>query len=65
MKALVRVPAPASRGDIVEVREQNIRPWRGVVGAVKFSPVSGWWCEVREERGIYVVAGELVRVVPG
>ena len=35
------------RGEAVTVHEENIAPWSGVVTALKFSPVSGWWIEIR------------------
>ena len=45
-------PAPAlSRGDTVEVREDNRRPWRGEVLSVKPTR-SAWWVEVRGEDGL-------------
>lgn len=44
------------RGETVEVHEPGIRPWRGTVNAVKWSPASGWWCEVaREGVGTWVI----------
>jgi hypothetical protein len=53
---LTKTAAPFARGDLVEVREQGIRPWVGPVGAVKWSPVSGWWVEVRREGvGTYTI----------
>lgn len=41
------------RGDKVEVHEDGLRPWTGVVTYPKWSSESGWWYEVREdfERG--------------
>ena len=38
--------APYSRGDRVEITEEGIRPWPGMVTAVKPSFVSGWWIDV-------------------
>lgn len=50
---VVRTPVPAQRGDRVEIREKGISPWCGMVAAVKWSSVSGWWLEVqREEDGV-------------
>jgi hypothetical protein len=41
------------RGDRVRVTEAGIEPWRGIVNAIKFSKVSGWWVEVeRAEDGM-------------
>lgn len=39
-------PPPLQRGARVRVTEQNIRPWNGIVGSMKHSPVSGWWAEI-------------------
>jgi hypothetical protein len=46
---LESTPAPFARGDEVLVTEEAIRPWAGVVTAVKWSNVSGWWIEIRTE----------------
>jgi hypothetical protein len=47
------------RGDRITVSEPGIRPWIGVVGAVKFSPITGWWFEVaREDDGLSYVVPE-------
>lgn len=50
-RAVVHTPAPFARGDRVEVAEEHLTDWRGTVGSVKFSPVSGWWLEVEDEDG--------------
>lgn len=55
MKTLAKTPAPFERGESVLVSEENIRPWHGDVAAVKWSPRSGWWIDVRREEGGYWV----------
>jgi len=37
-----------ARGDRVTVREENIRPWTGVVTATKLG-AAAWWAEVRRD----------------
>jgi hypothetical protein len=45
-------PAPdLQRGDTVRVSLENIRPWDGVVTAIKPSSESGWWIDVKDEEG--------------
>ncbi len=62
-----RKPAPNPRfrrGDVVQVREDGIRPWSGEVKAVKWSHVSGWWCDVeREDSLVWIVHEDKVRAV--
>jgi hypothetical protein len=48
-KQLERTPAPLARGQLVQVAEVNIRPWRAVVRGQKWSSVSGWWIDVERE----------------
>ncbi len=52
------------RGTRVLVSEQGIRPWTGIVGSRKVSPLTGWWLEVRrDDDGMtYVVSGSIVQV---
>lgn len=38
-----------SRGTKVLVTEENIRPWGGEVGSIKWSPKSGWLADVRRD----------------
>lgn len=57
-------PPPFARGIQVEVTEENIRPWTGTVRALKFSMVSGWWAEVVDERGTWVIPARYVTPVP-
>lgn len=55
MSTATRKPVPnprLRRGDEVRVRENGMRPWSGEVRSVKWSAVSGWWCEVEREDGI-------------
>ena len=62
-QTLERTDPPARFGDRVEVHEENIRPWAGTVGAVKWSPVSGWWAEVRSDDAdvTWIVAASCLR----
>lgn len=55
--------APFDRGEDVVVTEEGIRPWGGTVLAVKWSPRSGWWCEVDREdgSGVWYVRSQEVR----
>lgn len=49
MVARTKTAALHDRGDVVTVEGGPWpRPWRGVVQTVKWSPLSGWWIEVRE-----------------
>jgi hypothetical protein len=48
----VHTEQPFARGVEVEVTEENIRPWRGVVRAVKWSHLSGWWVEIERDDDI-------------
>lgn len=41
--------APFERGDRVEITEEGIRPWTGVVTALKPSFASGWWIDVKRD----------------
>lgn len=60
-KVLEHEPALHSRGDEVVVDEPGIRPWTGVVTAVKHSPVSGWYVEIRRgDEGTYVMPAHVV-----
>jgi hypothetical protein len=64
--APVWFPCPFKADDRVEVREQGIRPWYGVVISVKWSAVSGWWLDVERDdsdRAVWVVQAVLARVV--
>jgi hypothetical protein len=40
------------KGDTVRVALENIRPWEGVVTAIKPSSESGWWIDVVDEDGM-------------
>lgn len=44
-------PARIQRGSLVEVAEENRRPFRGLAMSVKHSSVSGWWVEVKPDDG--------------
>jgi hypothetical protein len=64
--APVWFPCPFKPDDRVEVREQNIRPWLGVVISVRWSAVSGWWLDVERDdsdRAVWVVQAGLARAV--
>ena len=41
--------APFARGDRITVKEEGIRPWDGIITAVKPSSVSGWRIEARRD----------------
>jgi len=46
----IEVPNPRFRdGDIVTVHDRGITPYRGQVRSVKWSPQTGWWCDVLRE----------------
>jgi len=45
----VAAAAKLHKGDLVEVREQGIRPWTGKVLSVKFSSASGWHVDVTRD----------------
>ena len=63
-KTLERTDPRFSRKDDVRVEEEGIRPWEGIVTAVKWSPVSGWWLEVRRgDEGTYVVHESMIEAV--
>jgi hypothetical protein len=44
------------RGDRVQVTEEGITPWFGIVNSVKPSKESGWWVDVeREAVGVWSI----------
>ena len=47
----MRAP-PGFKGRAVTVVESNARPWRGEAIGEKWSKVSGWWIEVRDDHGL-------------
>ena len=54
MKSPSKVDAPAFDAEVnqrVLVHEPGIAPWEGTVIALKWSAVSGWWCDVRNADG--------------
>lgn len=53
-----KTPEPCKRGQEILVQEPNIRPWRGTVLSMKWSPVSGWWIDVRREDGGWWIVHE-------
>jgi hypothetical protein len=65
MKTKPLGPAPCKRGDIVEVRPERIRPYRGTVTAVKPSQLSGWYVELRrhDDEMTWHVSADLVTVI--
>lgn len=58
-KTLERTEPRHSPKDEVIVTEDGIRPWSGVVSTVKWSPVSGWWYDIRrDDDGLTLVINE-------
>ena len=65
-KTMTRTAPPITGRSEVEVTEPGIRTWTGIAMTAKFSPVSGWWLEVRREgEGIFtrVVHSDYVTVL--
>lgn len=67
MKTMQAEPRPElSRGALVLVSELGIKPWIGQLLSLKFSPVSGWWAEVRRDDGAtFSIPADVVTLAAG